>query len=518
MADAALGRGDRLRAASARQRGQPPRRAAASSPSPTGWAGTAPARSPARSPSTCCGPGLSAPGADLDDVVGGDRRGQRRHLPRRHRQPRPAGHGHHGHRARRDRRRRRADDRRDADDRASDATPTSSRVDPEQLALVNVGDSRTYLLRHGRLRRVTVDHSYVQELVATGHITDDEARTHPRRNIVTRALGIDPAVRVDAWTLPLVRGDRFLLCSDGLVDEVRDDEIVERPRRRSSDPQAAADELVALANRQGGRDNITVIVVDVLEGAEPPDPDTELDLEPAWERRRRPGTWAVDDPRRPRPTEFDDLAALVSGDGRRRRRRRRRPTPTPADHRRGARRRGRAADAAAGAGAVGSASSAARRARRARAGVRHRRGVGPARLLRRLRRRRRRRRSTAAGPTASCGSSRPWKRRRPSTAIELDEASIERVEREPAFDSRAGRRALRRRAARDDDHHDDDHDHDDHDDHDHDDDRRRPTTAATAAPMAAHADRATAGAAATDDGRRPPRSPAPGARPSSRSS
>ena len=143
------------------------------------------------------------------------------------------------------------------------------------------------------MRRVTVDHSYVQELVATGHITDDEARTHPRRNIVTRALGIDPSVRVDAWTLPLVRGDRFLLCSDGLVDEVRDDDIV-GVLQTVTDPQAAADELVALANRQGGRDNITVIVVDVLEGAEPPDADTELDLEPAWEDAGGTGTWAVD--------------------------------------------------------------------------------------------------------------------------------------------------------------------------------------------------------------------------------
>ena len=172
----------------------------------------------------------------------------------------------------------------------ADATPPA-----EQLALVNVGDSRTYLLRHGRLRRVTVDHSYVQELVATGHITDDEARTHPRRNIVTRALGIDPAVRVDAWTLPLVRGDRFLLCSDGLVDEVRDDEIV-AVLDTVTDPQAAADELVALANRQGGRDNISVIVVDVVDGAEAPDPETELDLEPAWEDTDGASTWAVDEP------------------------------------------------------------------------------------------------------------------------------------------------------------------------------------------------------------------------------
>jgi serine/threonine protein phosphatase PrpC len=191
-------------------------------------------------------------------------------------------------------------------DEASSETPA------EQLALINVGDSRTYLLRHGRLRRVTVDHSYVQELVATGHITDDEARTHPRRNIVTRALGIDPAVRVDAWTLPIVRGDRFLLCSDGLVDEVRDDDIVS-VLETVTEPQAAADELVALANRQGGRDNITVIVVDVLDGAEPPDPDTELDLEPAWEQDDgATGTWAVDGPA-PEATEFDDLAALVTG-------------------------------------------------------------------------------------------------------------------------------------------------------------------------------------------------------------
>jgi serine/threonine protein phosphatase PrpC len=190
--------------------------------------------------------------------------------------------------------------------------PDADASTAEQLALVNVGDSRTYLVRHGRLRRVTIDHSYVQELVATGHITDDEARTHPRRNIVTRALGIDPSVRVDAWTLPLVQGDRFLLCSDGLVDEVRDTEIV-AILTTVTDPQAAADELVALANRQGGRDNITVIVVDVLAGATAPDPDSELDLEPAWEDAGTASTWSVDAPD-DEATEFDDLAALVGDD------------------------------------------------------------------------------------------------------------------------------------------------------------------------------------------------------------
>ena len=141
-------------------------------------------------------------------------------------------------------------------------------ADAEQLVLVNVGDSRAYVHRAGVLRRASIDHSYVQELVATGHITEAEARTHPRRNIVTRALGIEPQVRVDTWTLRLVQGDRYVLCSDGLVDEVTDDDIQDL-LNRFDDPQEAAEELVALANVHGGRDNITVVVADVLAGADP---------------------------------------------------------------------------------------------------------------------------------------------------------------------------------------------------------------------------------------------------------
>lgn len=139
---------------------------------------------------------------------------------------------------------------------------------PEQLAIVNVGDSRIYLARQGELTRATIDHSYVQELLATGHITEAEARAHPRRNIVTRALGIEPTVRVDSWVMPLVRGDRYVLCSDGLVDEVDDDEIHEILRREPQ-PQACADALVAAAIGHGGRDNVTVIVLDVLDGLDP---------------------------------------------------------------------------------------------------------------------------------------------------------------------------------------------------------------------------------------------------------
>ena len=136
---------------------------------------------------------------------------------------------------------------------------------PEQFAIVNVGDSRVYLARAGELTRATVDHSYVQELLATGHITEAEARAHPRRNIVTRALGIEPTVRVDSWQMPLVRADRFVLCSDGLVDEVDDDEI-HRIILANVQPQDCADALVAVAVENGGRDNVTVIVVDVVDG------------------------------------------------------------------------------------------------------------------------------------------------------------------------------------------------------------------------------------------------------------
>jgi protein phosphatase len=154
--------------------------------------------------------------------------------------------------------------------------------DNPQLVVANVGDSRTYLWRDGQLSSVTVDHSYVQELVSGGEITAEEARTHPRRNIVTRALGIEPGVMVDTWTLAAVRGDRYILCSDGLVDEVTDEEIA-GVSAEEADPQRAAERLVALANQNGGRDNVTVVVVDVVDGDELPPPvaDPAAEEEPA---------------------------------------------------------------------------------------------------------------------------------------------------------------------------------------------------------------------------------------------
>lgn len=147
---------------------------------------------------------------------------------------------------------------------------TSDTDQPSQIVIANVGDSRTYLLRSGELRQLSVDHSYVQELVTEGLLTVDEARTHPRRNIVTRALGIDEQVSVDTWTIPMFDGDRFMLCSDGLVDEVPIDEITEMMREHSA-PQLIAERLVTAAKRHGGRDNITVIVVDVNINATAPE-------------------------------------------------------------------------------------------------------------------------------------------------------------------------------------------------------------------------------------------------------
>ncbi len=141
-------------------------------------------------------------------------------------------------------------------------------VAPQQVVVANVGDSRTYLVRAGELRQISIDHSYVQELVTQGVITLDDARTHPRRNIVTRALGIDATVLVDSWTLPVIDRDRYILCSDGLVDEISNEEILAISVLHS-DPQQAAVNLVAAANSHGGRDNITVIVADFNETDSP---------------------------------------------------------------------------------------------------------------------------------------------------------------------------------------------------------------------------------------------------------
>ncbi len=134
----------------------------------------------------------------------------------------------------------------------------------EEIAWVNVGDSRIYLLRDDRLIQLSEDHSLVEDLLRDGQLTEDEAAVHPQRNILTRALGIDLDVDVDGDTVLPFTGDRYLMCSDGLFNEVTEDEIAS-VLRRLEDPDEAAGELVRLANEGGGRDNTTVVVVDVTD-------------------------------------------------------------------------------------------------------------------------------------------------------------------------------------------------------------------------------------------------------------
>lgn len=134
----------------------------------------------------------------------------------------------------------------------------------ELLAVVNVGDSRVYRLQGDELLQVSEDHSLVEQMVREGRLTHAEAASHPQRNIVTRALGIETALDVDWWEVLPTAGDRWLLCSDGLFGEVDDDRIAS-VLRRLDDPEDAARELVRLANDGGGRDNITVLVLDVVD-------------------------------------------------------------------------------------------------------------------------------------------------------------------------------------------------------------------------------------------------------------
>ncbi|WP_166845540.1 PP2C family serine/threonine-protein phosphatase [Isoptericola sp. BMS4] len=164
--------------------------------------------------------------------------------------------------------------------------------------VVNVGDSRTYRSTNGVLEQVSVDHSEVQELVDAGRITADQAATHPRRHVVTRALGAPDDPEPDFWFLPVHAGDRMLVCSDGLTVELGDRRIAE-VLLMEADPQRAADRLVAEALEAGGRDNITVIVVgatgltDDLESTAPRDGRAAHDDDDDTVPRRSPwkGAW-----------------------------------------------------------------------------------------------------------------------------------------------------------------------------------------------------------------------------------
>jgi protein phosphatase len=177
------------------------------------------------------------------------------------------------------------------------------------LAVANVGDSRAYRLHGGRLERLTDDHSVVGELMRAGRISDEEAQVHPQRHVLTRVLGVDPDVEVDCFRVVPHRGDRFLLASDGLCNEV-DDATIAATLGRVDDPDEAAHTLVDLAKSAGGADNITVVVVDVEDAPDVTErgPDTPAVVRALAERARE-----VKRPRRltTRTVLFVAVVALV---------------------------------------------------------------------------------------------------------------------------------------------------------------------------------------------------------------
>ncbi len=143
-------------------------------------------------------------------------------------------------------------------------TCTAAILENDRLAIAHVGDSRAYLLHNGALQQITRDHSVVADLVESGEISPEEARTHQWRSYITRALGLDPYMTADLYELSVGAGDRLMLCSDGLYSMVTDD-VIGRILRDVADPQACADALVEAALAGGGADNVTVIVTDAVD-------------------------------------------------------------------------------------------------------------------------------------------------------------------------------------------------------------------------------------------------------------
>ena len=141
-------------------------------------------------------------------------------------------------------------------------TCTAAMLEGERLVVAQVGDSRAYLLHNGQLTQLTRDHSLMAALIEAGEITPEEARVHPRRSVITRALGNDPATRPDIYEVNVEAGDRLMLCSDGLSGMILDEDIA-AVMRRVRDPQRCASQLVNEAIAAGGHDNVTVIVADV---------------------------------------------------------------------------------------------------------------------------------------------------------------------------------------------------------------------------------------------------------------
>ncbi len=153
-------------------------------------------------------------------------------------------------------------------------TMTVALVEGMTVAIGHVGDSRAYLVRGEQMEQLTEDHSLVNELLKTGKLSEAEAQVHPQRSVITRAVGTDPDVDVDGFTIEAEDGDVFLICSDGLSDMVEDEEILELVHRNRDDLDKAVKALVAAANRGGGEDNITAVAFRISSEAPPSLEDT----------------------------------------------------------------------------------------------------------------------------------------------------------------------------------------------------------------------------------------------------
>src|SRR5947199_9054211 len=160
---------------------------------------------------------------------------------------------------------RRVHERASADPSASGmgTTMTVALVEGDHVTFGHVGDSRAYLVRDGAMEQITEDHSLVNELMKSGKLSAEEAETHPQRSVITRALGTDPDVDVDTFSIAAQSGDLFLLCSDGLTDMVAQNAILDLVERNHDTVDDALKSLVNAANRGGGEDNNTIVAFEI---------------------------------------------------------------------------------------------------------------------------------------------------------------------------------------------------------------------------------------------------------------
>jgi PPM family protein phosphatase len=177
-------------------------------------------------------------------------------------------------------------------------TMTVALVEADHVTIGHVGDSRAYRLRDNALEQLTEDHSLVAELVRSGKLSPEEAESHPQRSVITRALGTEPDVDADTFTVEAHPGDVFLLCSDGLTTMVEDDHIVEVVNRHRGDLERAAKQLIADANRSGGEDNVTVVFFEmVAEGDTAPMPAVDAEEDTLTEADEVPVVETVEERR-----------------------------------------------------------------------------------------------------------------------------------------------------------------------------------------------------------------------------